>query len=115
MIFRQVLAIGVLFSLIATSAVAQRCSPPAGMGIRQWYSICGPALQQAYQQGMGQGLPYDSFVQSMYQIYAQPVRSAPGGMTCAVGQTQCFNGYLRRCQTMPTGGTWWVTGTQQCR
>ncbi len=104
-------------SLPVASAFAQGCSPPAGMGMQQWYSICGSALQQAYAQDTGRGLSYDNFVQLMYQTYAQPVRPSPrpGPITCAVGQTQCFNGYLRQCQTMPTSGTWWVTGPQQCR
>ncbi len=113
------LAIAVFLLLTSASAFAQGCSPPAGMGIQQWYSICAPALQQAYAQGMGQGLPFDAFVRSMFQTYAQPVGGGggggAGGMMCAIGQTQCFNGYLRQCQPMATGGSWWVTGPQQCR
>jgi hypothetical protein len=115
------LAIVCLLLLSSAPAFAQGCSPPAGMGIQQWYSICAPALQQAYAQGMGQGMPYDAFVRSMFQTYAQPVQQfqpvpqGGGGMMCNIGETQCFNGYLRQCQPMATGGSWWVTGAQQCR
>ncbi len=110
---------------VSASPAAANCSPPAGMGIQQWYSICGGALQQAYSQGMGQGLDFDAFVQSMFQVYAQPVMGAGayggggysgggGAMMCQPGALQCFNGYVRTCQGMATGGTWWVTGARRC-
>ena len=117
--FEQLVTTVLFFAFSFTSAVAQGCSPSAGMGIQQWYSICSPALEQAYAQGMGGTLSYDNFVRSMYQTYALPVVPRPmpsgSGMMCSVGQTQCFNGYWRQCQAMPTGGSWWVTGPQQCR
>ena len=116
---KQLVAIAGVLTLTIGSAGAQGCSPPAGMGIQQWYSICAPALQQTYAQGMGGNLSFDGYVQSMYQVYAQPVRQAMpqysgGGMQCNIGQTQCFSGYLRQCQPMPTGGSWWITGAQRC-
>ena len=109
--------------LSAAPALAQGCSPPAGMSFDQWFGTCQGALEQAYQMGMGQGAPYQAFVQSMYMTYAQPVQNMGGqmqgdpgsaGNTCEEGSTECFNGYLRTCQPMATGGTWWVTGAQQC-
>jgi hypothetical protein len=118
---KSVIAVALLL-LMTLPAFAQRCTPPAGMDIRQWYSICEPALQQAFAGGAARGLSYDDFVQSMYRVYAQPVRQQSpypvpptGGMLCVIGQTQCFNGYLRQCQPMPTGGSWWITGSQRCR
>jgi hypothetical protein len=118
-----------LLSSSSISVAAAGCTPPAGMGIQQWYSICANALQQAYSEGMGQGLPYDAFVQSMFQVYAQPVIGAGGGdgyggggyggggggaMLCQPGSMQCFNGYVRTCQGMATGGSWWITSARRC-
>ncbi len=93
-------------------------NPPAGQSPQQWYSICGPALQQAYQQGMGQGAPYNLFVDNMYRIYAQPVmsmpqQSMPMNNQCNPGATQCFSGWLRTCVPGPMGATW-RTGAQRC-
>ena len=104
---------------IASAAAQGGCEPPAGMSIQQWYGVCGQALQQAYSAGMGQGAPFQTFVQSMYQVYARPVQNFSGGgqagNLCELGSSECFNGYARTCQRLPTGGTWWVTSSQQCR
>jgi hypothetical protein len=118
------LLVGAGFLLLSVApALAQSCSPPAGLGIEQWYGVCQQALQQAYSMGMGQGAPFQVFVQSAYQVYAQPVggqngdqnAGQNGGQSCELGASECFNGYARTCQQMPTGGTWWITGSQQCQ
>jgi hypothetical protein len=71
--------------------------------------------------GMSQGAAYQVFVQSMYMTYAQPVQNMGGQMqggpgtaadTCEVDTAECFNGCVRICQPMATGGTWWVTRAQ---
>src|SRR5665213_693998 len=94
----RLVAIFVLLS--AAPALAQGCSPPAGMSFDQWFGTCQGALVQAYQMGMGQGAPYQVFVQSMYMTYAQPVQSMGGpmqngggsaGNMCEQGAEECFN------------------------
>lgn len=97
------------------------CNPPAGMLIQQWYGVCGEALQEAYAQGMGNGMPFENFVGAMYQVYAQPVMQQPQPTVqpapmqmCTPGATACFSGWLRTCQTMATGSTMWMTGAQRC-
>ncbi len=118
------LALAALLCLGSTGAMA-RCNIVGGFNIQQWYSICGPALQQDYAMGAGRGMPFQQFVMAMYQIYLQPPRMqgmpampAPAmgnaGMMCAIGSSQCFNGWLRTCQQMATGGSWWVTSAQRC-
>jgi hypothetical protein len=128
---RKKLAIFLLMILCAAPAAAA-CNPPPGLPLQQFYALCANDLQQQYIQNGGPraGVPFQIYVQSIYQSYMQtsarmlgggmgaapPAYSAPGGnFLCALGTTQCFNGYLRKCEPMPTGGSWWITGAQECR
>ncbi len=113
-------AIIIGFLLVSTPAAAfVPCRPMDGLSIDQWFNACEPALREDYSEGYGRGQDWDGYVRSAYATYAQ---SAPpmgggmphGGMLCAPGMRQCFNHWVRSCQLMPTGGSWWVTSANRC-
>lgn len=112
----------VLAFLVAAPAFAE-CYPPPGLPIQQWYGMCASTLQQAYGQGMGQGMPFDAFVMAVYQRYAyasagpqmpqMPMGQQPVAGQCQLGQYQCFSGWARTCQQVGVS-TMWITGAQRC-
>jgi hypothetical protein len=117
----------VLSALLAASpAAAGVCHAPPGLSLQQWFGVCGAVVQQDYAvRGPSAGMSFQNFVLATYQIYLRselPAAGAPppvvgggAGMLCSPGASQCFNGWLRTCQRMATGGSWWVTSAQQCR
>lgn len=112
--------------MAATPAAAfVPCHTVGGLSIDQWFNVCGPALRENYAEGYGRGQDWDAYVQAAYGAYLQspPPAPVPGpmggglpnaGMLCAPGAVQCFNHWLRTCQRMPTGGSWWVTSANRC-
>jgi hypothetical protein len=118
--------IAVFVPLAASPAAAGICHAPAGLNLQQWFGVCGGVLQQDYAtNGPGLGMSFQNYVMAGYQIYLRsgmpamgspsPMAGANAGMLCSPGASQCFNGWLRTCQRMGTGGSWWVTSAQQCR
>jgi hypothetical protein len=118
-------AIVALFLLAAAPAAAfVPCHPVGGLTIGQWFGVCGPALQENYREGYGQGASWDDYVRAAYGAYAQSAPApAPGpmgggmpnaGMLCSPGAVQCFNHWVRTCQRMATGGSWWMTSANRC-
>ena len=116
---RTALFLSVLF---ASSQGFAACFPPPGLGPQQWYSMCGPTMEDGYAQGMGRGLSHDDFMLTMYRMYLSsaagpaPAMPQPGPVMqqCAVGTTQCFSGWLRRCE-MRGYSAMWITGAQRCQ
>jgi hypothetical protein len=115
-----IVAFCLLLVAFPAAAAFVPCRAYSGLSIQQWYGVCGGALQENYREGYGHGMSWDDYVQSMYRIYAGPAPGPAGGdvpnagMLCNPGAAQCFNHWVRTCQRMATGGSWWITSSQQC-
>ena len=118
-------AILMLALLFGSHAALAQCNPPAGLGPQQWYSICGPLVQQMYANGMAGNMPFEMFAQQAYGQYLQmpsPMMSpmapqmagpSPGLQQCPMGASQCFSGWYRECKQVGNG-TMWITGARRC-
>lgn len=112
--------------LTASPAFAGVCHAPSGLTLQQWFGVCGSVAQEDYAaRGATLGMSFQNYVMAAYQVYLRsglpPMASPPlaaggnAGMLCSPGASQCFNGWMRTCQRMATGGSWWVTSAQRCR
>ena len=115
----------------ASPAFAGVCHAPPGLTLQQWFGVCGSVAQEDYAvRGATLGMSFQNYVMAAYQVYlrsglppmAPPPLAAGGlaaggnaGMLCSPGASQCFNGWMRTCQRMATGGSWWITSAQRCR
>lgn len=114
---RSCLTAAAFVLMVAMPAAAQTsCSPPPpGLDMQTWFNACQPQINYTFQT-TNHGLPWESFVPALYQMYLLAGGGGGGGgggqsAPCSPdGQTYCnASGWQMTC----TNGQW-LTGAVQC-
>jgi hypothetical protein len=106
----------VLLLLLPAMACRAQCAAPPGLMFEQWYAMCRGVVDEGYAAGYGAGLPYPSFAMVLYNAYVNAATGAGGATVagqCELGQSMCFSGWLRTCQSVGVS-TMWITGSERC-